>query len=118
MYFYVVKYIILASVKSKIHIRAGLLAIYILSLPVVLFFHSQVHTGKRLAIVKSDSADITAEDSSGCQVCNLYFDYQLYLENSVTAELNHVSYHFHQAAVDSPIVLDQEQPCPRGPPTA
>jgi len=103
-------------VKNKIQIKAGILAMYILSLPAILFFHSQTHSRDAVKIIKSDFADITVQDNSNCQICSFYFDQQLYVENSFVYELDAFSYYFHQNIVETPIVVSQEQHYLRGPP--
>lgn len=111
------KYLILATVKSKIQIRAGILAMYILSLPVILFFHSQTHRGNSITIVKSDFADLTTQDNSNCQICSFYFDQQLYVENSFVYQLDFSTYYFHQNIVETLFIVSQEQQYLRGPPS-
>ncbi|QLG44925.1 hypothetical protein [Costertonia aggregata] len=102
--------------KNRIQILTGVLAFYVLSLPVVLFFHSQSHVQGAIEIVDSDVLQIIAHDDSDCQICSFYFDKQLFVEDSVVYELNFSSYYFLQDIVEFAIVLSQEQQCPRGPP--
>lgn len=98
------------------HIGAGILAMYILSLPVALFFHSQTHAQSIVKIVQSDFDDINTEVSSDCQICSFYFDQQLYVENSFDYQLDFSTYYFHQNLIEALFAVSQEQQYLRGPP--
>jgi len=102
--------------KNKIQIAAGILAMYVLSLPVVLVFHSQTHTQDIVEIVKSDFDNITVDDNSDCQICSFYFDQQLYVQSSFSFQLESFSYYFLQSTSEIPITVSQEQHYLRGPP--
>ncbi|MGB5818444.1 MAG: hypothetical protein WBG90_03090 [Saonia sp.] len=102
--------------KNKIQIAAGILALYILSLPVVLVFHSQTHAQETVKIDKSDFAHITLEDDSDCQICSFYFSQQLYVQSSIAFQLEAFSYYFHQSITEIPIAVSQKQHYLRGPP--
>lgn len=104
--------------KNKIKILAGILAIYLLSLPVILIFHSQTHLRDTVKIVKSDFDDITTQVSSDCQICSFYFNQQLYIQNTFVYELDTLNYYSHQNIVDVLIDVSPEEYYLRGPPVA
>jgi hypothetical protein len=103
-------------VKNKLQILTGVLAMYVLSLPVILMFHSQTHNQNTVKTIKSDFEDVTVTVSSDCQVCNFYFDQELYVENSLAYKLDTLSYYFHQNTVEPIVVLPKKQHYLRGPP--
>jgi len=103
-------------VKNKIQIIAGILALYILSLPIILVFHSQTHSRDRVKIVISDFDDITTHESSDCQICSFYFNQQLYVQNTFVYELHLFNYYLHQNIVGVPCIVSSEQQYLRGPP--
>ena len=108
--------------KNKIQLVTGILAMYILSLPIVLAFHSTEHaehTKHTINVVSNDFTNIVAEDSSDCHICSFYFDQQLYVQNSFVFELDTFSYFFHPGVVvEALIIVSQEQYYLRGPPLA
>ena len=104
------------TVKRKIRIAAGILAMYVMSLPIALTFHSQTHSKQDVQIDQSDVTDIILEDSSDCQICSFYFDQQLYVESSHDFQFEHLSYYFHLSPTETPSLVSQDQLCLRGPP--
>lgn len=103
-------------VKSKFQILTGVLAMYILSLPVILVFHSQTHNEHVVQTIKSDFDDVADISGADCQFCSFYFDQQLYVENAFTYQLDFFCYYFHENSIDTPVVVSQEQQYLRGPP--
>ncbi|WP_430908496.1 hypothetical protein [Maribacter sp. 2-571] len=97
-------------------IRTGLLAMYMLSLPLLLVFHSRTHTQNAISIATGDVDQITVDHDTDCQLCSFYFDQQLYVENSFSYELASSPYYFQEFPVASPVVRTQEQQYLRGPP--
>jgi len=95
---------------------AGILAMYILSLPLALIFHAQTHTQTHTNIVHSDFDNITIDDDVDCQICSFYFDQQLYVQSSFAFQLEVDTYHFHQNITQSLFAVSQEQQYLRGPP--
>ena len=64
--------------------RARVLAIYLLSLPSILFFHAlNSHQEDYQLVDQVDLGDITLEDNSECHFCSLYFDQQLFSQDAV-----------------------------------
>ncbi|UII76692.1 hypothetical protein LV716_02580 [Flagellimonas sp. HMM57] len=104
--------------KNKIQIATGFLAMYILSLPVVLIFHSQEHTAHTVNVVSNDFTDIVAEENSDCQICSFYFDQQLHVQDLFVYELAAFSYYFHQSIVGTINIVPKKQQHLRGPPVA
>ncbi|MFD0796341.1 hypothetical protein ACFQZJ_02630 [Maribacter chungangensis] len=98
------------------HIVAGILALYMLSLPIALFFHSQTHAQNITNIVQSDFDDITTQGNSECQICSFYFDQQLYVQSSFEFQLDFPTYYFDQSIVEILFVVSREQQYQRGPP--
>lgn len=105
--------------KRNFQIVAGMMAIYVLSLPIILIFHSQTHSPQdSIKIVTNDFDHITTQDNSDCQICSFYFDQQLYVQNSFVCEFDAFTYYFHQTIVETPIAVSEKQHYLRGPPTA
>lgn len=70
--------------KTKMRFIAKVLTIYLLSLPSILVFHSLTsHSENNQLVDQANLGDITLEDDSNCQFCNLYFDQQLFSQDVV-----------------------------------
>lgn len=90
---------------------------YILSLPVVLVFHSQTHiTTEPSQIEQSDFTKVAVENSSNCQICNFYFDQELYVQNSFVFQPECFSIYSYQALSEIAISTSHKQQYLRGPP--
>ncbi len=97
---------------------AGILAMYVLSLPVVLIFHSHTHAEHTVNTVNNDFTDIVTAENSDCHICSFYFDQQLHVQDLFVYELATFSYYFHQSIVGTINIVSQEQYYLRGPPVA
>ncbi len=64
------KILFFAAMKIKIKIVAGMLGMYLFSLLLFLFSHSQTHTQNIANIVQNNFDDITIQDNSDCQICS------------------------------------------------
>ena len=102
--------------KNKTQIAAGMLAVYILCLPLVLAFHAQTHVHHTAIIDIGNPANITVEGNSDCQICNFYFDQQLYVQGVFILPLDSFSYCFHQNITEILFITAREQLHLRGPP--
>ena len=102
--------------KIKIKIVAGVLGMYLFSLSLFLFFHSQTHTQNIANTVQNNFDDITIKDNSYCQICSFYFNQQLFVEKSLVYQLDFSTYYFHQNLIETFFVVLQEQQYKRGPP--
>ena len=102
--------------KNKTQIAADMLAVYILCLPLVLAFHAQTHVHHTAIIDIDNPANITVEGNSDCQICNFYFDQQLYVQSVFILPLDSFSYCFHQNITEILFTTAREQLHLRGPP--
>ena len=102
--------------KNKTQIAAGMLAVYILCLPLVLAFHAQTLVHHTAIIDIGNAANITVEGNSDCQICNFYFDQQLYVQSVFILTLDSFSYCFHQNITEILFITAREQLHLRGPP--
>jgi len=104
-------------VKKNLRIVAGILAMYILSLPVILNVHAQSHS------LDVDVADISILDSDivtddvNCEICSFYFDQQLYSNDfQYDCHFNNYTLTSYNNIVQLEVTSSYEQYYLRGPP--
>ncbi|UOY08010.1 hypothetical protein L0P88_05515 [Muricauda sp. SCSIO 64092] len=102
--------------KNSINIVAGLMATYLLCLPLIFIFHTHAHEHHTAHTDHGNTASVIVEDNPDCQLCSLYFNQQLNVQSAFTISLDRVSFDCYQNITDTLFSVSREQFHLRGPP--
>lgn len=104
--------------KTKTQFIARMLTIYMLSLPSFLIFHTLTsHSRNHQLVDRADFGDIALEDNLECQFCNLYFDQQLFSEDTAVFVFDTAVYYINQSILEHFFYNAIDQRYLRGPPS-